>query len=236
MEERKYELSPSYGFIQKEYKRFNDIKLFKDRSYLFAFLKKIRIWYGTPTKGDIDLNTKVILGIECEYKILEGKIIKGERHIGKIVSDDVEVKELELKEDDYFYKFFVCFDEIIKYIKLISYKGKIIEMGNYDEKLNIKASFNEEKNPHVIQGFYGFYDDYGLRAVGFQHVPKFSIFVLKLIGILRLRHKIKTDIKTRDYWSDENNLKKLDIAMRVIAKSAFLPDGPFSTIFKYWVS
>ena len=236
MEERKYELSPSYGFIQKEYKRFNDKKLFKDRSYLFAFLKKIRIWYGTPVKGDIDLKTKAILGIECEYKILEGTIIKGERYIGKIVSDDVEVKELALKDDDYFYKFYVCFDEIVKYIKLVSYKGNSIEIGNYDEKLNIKASFNEEKSPHVIQTFYGFYDDYGLRAVGFQHVPKFSMYVLKLIGLLRLRHQIKHDEKIRDYWSDENNLKKLDISMRVIAKSAFLPDGPFSTIFKFWIS
>ena len=236
MEEIKYELTPSYGYIQKEYKRFNDTKLFKDRSYLFAFLKKIRIWYGTPAKGDIDLNSQVILGIECEYRILEGNIIKGERHIGKIVSDDVEVKELELKEDDYFYQFFVCFDDIIKYIKLISIKGHIIEIGNYDEKLNIKASFNEDKNPHVIQSFYGFYDDYGLRAVGFQHVPKVSMYVLRLIGILRLRHQIKTDMKIRDYWLDENNLKQLDIEMRVIVQSAFLPDGPFSTIFKYWVS
>ena len=236
MEERKYESTPSYGFIMKDYKRFNDKQLFKGRTYLFAILKSIKIWYGTPAKGDINLTEKAILGIECGYKILEGKAIKSEMHSGKIESNDVETESLELKEDDFFCKFHICFDDIITYIKLESYKGKVIEKGKYDEKLNREISFNADKNPHVIQYLYGFYDDYGLRAVGFQHVPKINMFVLSLISILRLRHQVKTDKKKRDYWSNENNLKDLDIGMKAIAKCAFLPDGPFSTIFKYCVS
>ena len=232
MEERSYEYTPSYGFIRKEYNRFNDKKLFKGKLYLFAILKKIKLWYGTPTPGDNNLNTKVILGVECEYK-LEGKKIVAEKHCGKITNDDIEVKDLELGDDDYFIKFFICSDDIIKYIKLESYKGKVIELGQYEENLNRKITINEEKNPHVIQSLYGFYDNYGLRAVGFQHVPRINMLVLNLIVILRLRHQVKNDMKKKEYWSNEKNLGKLDYGMKAIVKSVFLPDVPFSYIFKY---
>lgn len=235
MEERKYEFSPSYGFIRKEYKRFNDKHLFKLKSYLFSFLKKIKIWYGTPAKGDNNLNTKAVLGIECTYKIIEGKLMKPQTHRGKIESNDVIVEQLELKDDDFFKKFYVCYDDIISYMKLESFKGKVIEVGKYDEKLIRKGSFNEEKNPHIIQFFYGFYDNFGLRAVGFLHVPKINMLVVNLLSILRLRHLIKNNNQKKEYWSIENNLKKLDFECKAIIKCVYLPDSIFSIIFKFLV-
>ena len=235
MEERSYEYTPSYGFIRKDYNRFNDKKLFKGKLYLFAILKKIKLWYGTPIQGDNNLEKKVILGIECKYSILGGQKITAKSHCGKLGSDDIEVKELELKENDFFNKFYICSDDIITYIKLESYQGKKIELGEYDEKLNRKVVFNEEKNPHVIQSFYGFYDDYGLRALGFQHIPKIKMLVLNLIILLRLRHQVKNDMKKKEYWSNKKNLEQLDNGMKAIIKSVFLPDVPFSHIFKYCV-
>ena len=236
MEERRYESSPSYGFIRREYTRFNDTKLFQGKSYLYAFVKKIKLWYGTPAKGDINLRTKVILGIECEYKLLNGTIIKGERHISKLESDDIIIKELELKdEDDFFTKFNVCFDDIITYIKIESFKGKILEVGNCDNNLLKIASFNDAKYPHIIQIFYGFKDDYGLRALGFKHVAKVYMLILYLIDILRLRHKIKNDIKIKEFWEDPNNYEKLDFTMKTIFKMVLLPDFPFSTVFRFCV-
>ena len=143
MEERRFESSPSYGFIRKEYTRFNDTKLFSGKSYLLAFVKKIKLWYGTPAKGDFNLKTKVILGIECVYKLLDGGIIKGGMHISKLESDDIITKELELKDDnDFFTKFYICFDDIITYIKIESHKGEIIEIGDCDNNLLKIGSFN----------------------------------------------------------------------------------------------
>ena len=235
MEQSRYEASPSYGFIRREYTRFNDGNLFQGKTYLFSSLKKIKLWYGSPPKGDPNLDTKVILGIQCDYRVFEGKPIKAEKHSGKLESNDIEVKDLDLSDNDFFTKFNICFDDIVTYIKLESFKGKSIEIGKYDEKLDRTISFNSDKNAHVIQTFYGFYDDYGLRAVGFRHVPKIYMLGFNLITILKFRHIIKNDDKLKDYWSDEQNLNKLDNGMKAIAKLVNLPNNTFSCVFKYCI-
>ncbi len=235
MEQSRYETSPSYGFIRKEFTRFNDGNLFPGKSYLFSSLKKIKLWYGTPAPGDPNLDKKSILAIECGYKVLEGKPKLAEKHGGKIESNDIIVKELELQDDDFFSKFYICFDDIITYIKLESHKGKILEIGQYEKEFDRTISFNTDKYTHVIQTFYGFYDEYALRAVGFRHVPKIYMLGFNLITILRFRHIIKNDTNKKDFWSDENNLNKLDTGMRAIARMIFLPDNPFSSVFKYCI-
>ena len=230
-----FESSLTYGFIQKNFTKFNDSELFQGNIVLFSILKKIKLWYGTPAKGDDNLNTKAILGIECQYKFLDNKVKKGERHIGSIVSNDVVVKELELSGDDFFTKFYICFDDIITYLKLISYKGKTIELGDYDPKFVRHLTFNEASNPHAIQTFYGFYDKFGLRAIGFKHVTKIKLMLMNYISILRLRHLIKHDSTKNDYWSNENNTKKLNDEMKAVAKLVYLPDIPFISIFKFMI-
>ena len=59
------------------------------------------------------------------------------------------------------------------------------------------------------------------------------MFILNLINILRFRHKIRTDMNEKDYWSEEKNLEKLDIGMKAIVKLVFLPDSVFSVVFKF---
>ena len=66
--------SPSYGMINPmESKRFNDMKLFIGKSYLFTKLKKIKVWFGTPSDKSKQNNKKAVLGIETEYKLIKGK-------------------------------------------------------------------------------------------------------------------------------------------------------------------
>lgn len=235
MELKKYELTPSYGFIRKEYTRFNDTKLLKGNLKYFTLLKKIKLWYGTPKIQDQYLDyQKVILGIECEYRTLGGTSLKAEKHCAQIETDDVEVKELELENTDFFSKFYICADDIIYYIKLESNKGKIIEIGEFYENISKNPSFNEAKIPHIIQTFYGFHDNIGLRALGFSHTPKLDMYIINSIGILRLRHLIKYDEKQKKYWSDEKNIANLNLGMKAIAKLVFLPDMPFVSVFKYF--
>jgi len=235
MKLKRYEYTPSYGFIRKEFTRFNDSKLLKGKSPFFTILKKIKLWYGTPKKQDKYLDySKVILGIECEYRALGEKTIKVDRHCAKVDSDDVEVKELNLDNNDFFCKFSICSDDIIYYIKLESYKGKVIEIGQFYENISKNPTFNEAKYPHIIQTFYGFYDDIGLRALGFNHTPKLYLYIINSIGILKLRHVIKHNEERKKYWSDEKNINNLDIGMKAIAKLVFLPDMPFASVFKYF--
>lgn len=234
MEEKFCESTPSYGFIRREYNRFNNINLFTGKSYLFAMLKSIKLWYGTiGEKDDLLLIEKAILGLECKYQILDGKTVKSIRYVGVLKSNDIETKELELDKGDFFTKFSICYDDIITYLRFESIKGKVIELGERSENLLKNIQFNEENGPHIIQILYGFYDNKGLRALGFKHVPKVKMFILNLINILRFRHKIKTDINEKDYWSDEKNLEKLDVGMKAIVKLVFLPDSPFSVVFKF---
>ena len=234
MEKRHFESSPSYGFIKREYNRFNDLKLFKGKQYLFSILKKIKLWYGTIGEADDHLLvTKAVLAVECTYKILDGKEVKSQRYGGLIKANDIDTKEKELQKGDYFTNFSVCFDDIITYIKFESFMGQTIEIGDCDPNTLKVINFNKVHGPHVIQILHGFYDNKGIRALGFRHVARINMFVANLMYILRIRHKIKTNEKEKEHWSDENNLKKLDNGMKAIVKCCFLPDAPFSIVFKY---
>ena len=235
MEEKIYETSPSYGFIRKDYKRFNDKDQFKGRSHLFAGINKIKIWYGTPIKSPDNDNqiTKAILGVECWYKAMGQKIKDSVRHTGAIESSDVETKELELKENEFLSQCYISYDSIIRYIKFVSNQGNRIELGNCTNQVSL--SINEREKAHIIQYLFGFYDDCGLRALGFRHAPRVKMIIMNNIGILRLRHLIKTDEKQKEYWSKEENLQNLDVPMRAIAKLVYLPDFPFSVVYQYFL-
>ena len=133
--------SPSYGFISKKFSRFNDLNLFKTKSYLFTKLNKIKIWYGPATVKGINKQPKVILGIEPNYRFLGKNDEKPKRYISKLSSNDIEVKELTLKNNsDYFCKMYLCVEDIITYIKLVSKNGEVLESG----KLVKKDEFNTD--------------------------------------------------------------------------------------------
>lgn len=236
---RQFESSPSYGYIRGEYTRFNDLKLFQGKTYLYSKLKKIKLYYGYISKTDDDddnedlLLTKAILGIELTYQILDGKkagkIVQSKKYTGKLIEEYLNTKELELKENDYFTKFSICFDDIITYIKLQSYQEKVIELGECDEKTLKTINFNQADNSRVIQIFFGFYDNKGLRAVGFRHFERSLTCIFDLLPILLIRYKIKNnDKKAIEYV---NNLKNSE--MKAIANWIFLPDTHFSTVLKF---
>ena len=227
MMEKQFINIPSIGIILKEYKRFNDIECFKGTETLFSKLYKIKIWYGSQESGG-----KAILGIECGYKLLDGRVVNGKSYKGQIIKDDIDTKELELKNDDFFNKALICYDDYsITYIELESIKGKKIQIGS--NLSTTEKSFNAKGEPLIIQYLYGFYDQNCIRALGFRYVPKLYVYILNCFDLLRLRHKFKTDIKEKEYWSKEENLKELNLPMKAVAKLAFLPDSPFSCVFKF---
>ena len=228
--------SPSYGFITKKFSRFNDLNLFKTKSYLFTKLNKIKIWYGPATVKGINKQPKVILGIEPNYRFLGKNDEKPKRYLAKLSSNDIEVKELALKNNsDYFCKIYLCVEDIITYIKLVSKNGEVLEIGNFDEKTSKNISFNNDKNPHLIQTLHGFYDDAGLRALGVRHIQANKYFFINNMDILTLRYKVRHDNNFKKHWEKQENLDKLNVRMKAIVKLIFLPDNQFGYVFKYMI-
>ena len=224
--------SPSYGMIESSKSiRFNDMKSFKAKTYFFTKLKKIKVWYGTPSDQSKAERHKVVLGIEAEYKLLKSKPI---RNLGKISSYDVITSEVKLKDNtDFFTKLYLCVEDVITYIKLMTKKGNVLEVGQCDNKTKKEISLNNDKDPSIIQTLHGYYDNTGLRALGARYIQANRFYFLNNMDILIIRYKIKVDKKFKEKWEKEENLKKLDIGMRAIIKLSKLPDNTFGTIFKY---
>ena len=49
----------------------------------------------------------------------------------------------------------------------------------------------------MIQCFFGYYNIYGLRALGCKYISKKNFMLISLMGILRLRHVFKTNEEER---------------------------------------
>ena len=63
-------------------------------------MTKIRLWYGPPKLGDTKIKEK-FLGIQCEYlNKITGNLITSEKHCTELSGDDIEIKELEVKNND----------------------------------------------------------------------------------------------------------------------------------------
>ena len=236
MVDTKENYTPFYGYYSPKYPNFFDYKLFENKEKRNIILKKIKIWYGTPSVKENPEHIKGsgVLGIETEYhNIVNGKRIISESHCGKLDSNDIVIKNIELKDGDFITKFFLCFNEMITYIKFVTKRGDILEIGKYQKTLEKQANFNDEKYPHMILNFYGYYNDYGLRAIGCSHIERKKFIFLHLFGLFQLRHILKTDNKKKEFWSNEEEIKKLSPDMQTVVRLCLIPDSPFFGVIAF---
>lgn len=236
MIEKKYDSTPVYGYIPKEKTRFCDTDLFGEELWKYAVLKKIKVWYGSPKKTDENIKEKCPLGIQCVYQdIVSGVKKTSEQHCGDLSSNDIETKEIELKEGDYFTKFNIGFDITINHLKFTTKKGEVLEFGQVKEEYEKTIPFNEEKNPHMIQCFVGYYNSSGLRALGCRHISKKDFVFINLMGILRFRHVLKINNDEKEKWSKKESIEQLNFEMKAIAKLCLLPDAQFASVMRFCV-
>ena len=229
----KYGNTPVYGYVPREKTRFCDKDLFGDELWKYVILKKIKLWYGTPKSGDDDLKEKSVLGIQCIYQdLVSGEKTTTEQHCGDLSNDDIEVKELELKENDFFTKFNVDFEKTITHLKFTTKQGESIEVGKEKEETKKTVEFNQMKDV-MIHSFIGYYDIYGLRALGCKYILKKDFILINLMGVLRLRHVFKIDENERKKWENPQELAKLPLDMKAIAKLCSLPDAQFASVMKF---
>lgn len=222
-----FRTTPIYGFIPREKVRFYDADLFGDINSNYIVLKKIKLWYGTPMTNEREerLNQKMILGIQClYYDYFNGEYILTEPHCGDLNVEDVESKELELKENDYFTKFYIGFNFSITHIKFITKSGMIIEFGEENEEYERPVSLNLEEEPQIIYSFSGYYNKYGLYALGCRYISRRDFKKLRMIGILLLRHFFEKNESEKKRWSNEEELNRLPLEMKAIANLCLLDD------------
>ena len=231
--EKIFEITPFLGFYHEECKKFVDKDIFEPQFQKYIRVVKVKIWYGTCSGTGENIYGKYILGIQCDYhNPINGERKQTEIHSGTLNSIDITTKELELLEGDYITKINMCYNDIISYIKFTTKKNKILEVGNYDKNCEKTLNFNDEKTPHMIQTFHGFYNEYGLRALGFIHLKRQNYFFLNLIDVFRLRHKIKTSVQEKEKWTEEE-IQKLNYAQRAFIRLCLLPDSQFSSVIKF---
>ena len=230
----KYNSTPVYGFIPRDKTRFCDADLFGDDLWKYATLRKIKVWYGSPKSGDENVKDKVVLGIQAVYQdIVSGSKTTTEQHCGDLGKDDIESKELELTENDFFAKFNIDFDTAITHLKFTTRNGEILEVGNEKEETKRTVLLNEEKEPQMVQSFTGYFNTYGLRALGCKYISKKDYILINLMGVLRLRHVFKINEKEKKKWTEDEELNKLPMEMKAIAKLCALPDAPFAEVMKF---
>ena len=230
----KYNSTPIYGIISKDKKRFSDCDLFKADLWKYAVLKKIKIWWGTPQKSESILKIKTLLGIQCKYKnIMTGEEKESEAHCGILDSNDIEIKEINIKENDYFNHFYIGFDTSISYIKFTTKNNEVIECGEKIKDEIKKVTINMGNDEKMVQCFIGYYNDYRITALGCKFIKKKDFIFINIMDILRLRHFFKVNQNEKEKWQDNNRINQCNLYLKTIAKVCLLPESQFYSIIKY---
>ena len=227
--------SHCYGCIPIEHTYFEDYDLFPLGEQNYITISKIKLWYGKAKDKNNYSDDKVILGIQCEYiNILTGNKTITEPHCGLNLNDNVEIKELEIQKDDYISKLFLNCDNRITYIKMITKKGNIIECGIDNEDTRRTIKINIEKEPQMINSFFGYYNNFGLFALGFRYISRKDFIFMDIFDIFRLKHFFKNNDKERKKWENLDEIKKLTVVMQAVAKLCNLEDKLFNGIIQYY--
>ena len=232
--EKKYNITPMFGIIpMKEKMRFNDCDLFKGDLWKYAILKKLKLWWGSPEKKEIS-KIKTLLGIQCVYQnIMTGEKKESLIHSGKLSSSDIIVKDIELKDGEYFHKFYIAFNYEISYIKFETNLKAFIEFGNKENKEMKTVMLNKELN--MIQCFIGYYNKNRILALQCKYISRNDFIIISIMDILRLRHHFKKNEKEKEKWSNKNILNKYSKDIKIIVKLCLLPDNHFFSVIKYLI-
>ena len=232
--EKIFEKIPFFGFYSPNFQKFVDKDLYDAQSQSYIRLTKVKIWYGTAREDyKENISGKFILGIQSFYiNTLNGEKKETKINCGDLVSNDIIIKELELIEGDYITKLYMCYNDIISYLKFITRKDKILEIGNYDKNLEKTIPFNLDPSPHMIHSFHGYFNKCGLRALGCVHLKRRKFFFFNHIEIFRVRHILKTKPEEKSKWVEEK-IMQLNYYERAFIRVCLLPDSQFSSVIMF---
>ena len=206
--------------------RFDESDLFPKEIQYAILLKTLKIYFGNNNKGNATL-----LGFEASYiNYINGQRIEGKYQGAAKTEENIDVKELVMKENEYINNLELDFDNFISYFKLMTSKGNELEFGVRPEK--VKTLINYEGD-NMIQFLWGYYDDEGINVISFKYIPR-NIFIFgSIIPILWLRYRINHNTEFKKKY--EKNYKELinDTSMIYLYRACLLPEAIFSKIIKY---
>ena len=231
---KRFKVTPCYGFIPRENRMFRDSELFGAGMWKYEILSKVVLWYGTPKSGDDNIKGKIVLGIQNTYvNIISKNQTTTEQNVGDISKEDVEKRELIIKENDFINKVYLDFEGAITHLKLMTKNGESVEVGVEKDDTKKTVDINLEKTPHMVQSFFGYYNDFGLRALGLKYISKKDFILIKLMGIFRLRHLFQIHEEEKKKWEDPEEQNKLDNELKAVVKVCLLPDKTFACVLQF---
>ena len=200
---KRFKPTPCYGFIPRDNTMFRDADLFGTEMWKYQVLKKVILWYGSVKSGDDNLKNKAVLGIQCVY-------------VDTITGNTTTTEQH-------------CGDVL----KLLTHSGQSIEVGMENDETKKTIDINLEKTPQMVHTFFGYYNPYGLRALGFKYISKKDFILINLMGIFRLKHLFNINEAEKEKWKNEEELNKLDEKMKAITKLCLLPEQTFFCVLKF---
>jgi len=210
-------------------KSLKGIELFPEKIRHFTAIRSIKLWFGNPPE---ESQNKSLLGIQIMYI----NYSTGERKIteyqgAQIADENIETKELIIKDDDYLSKLYIGCNQFITHIKFETKKGKFIEFGTIDDNYE-KATVNDvNEGKNIIVNIRGYSSQKGIRSLGVDFMPYKNFFYIRLIDLFRLRHRVYK--KENNKYKDPKEIDKLSYEMKCALKICQLPDTHFFCIIKY---
>ena len=222
-----------FGFIEKDgpgkEKLKNSKDLFDEKLFPFTTIKSIKVWFGSLQEK---INFESLLGMEIVYLNYITGEKKNTKYMGvPIETQNVQVKELNIKEGEYLSKMNLGFVDYITYLKFTTNKGEYIEFGTKDNNEKNLSVVNSENN--IILNLKGYTSPSGIRCLGCDYISYQDFFFNRLVDIFRLRTRLIRDEKYKQKYEDINELSKLDNEMKLFLKVCQYPKSLFWNVIKY---
>ena len=222
-----------FGFIEKDGPGKEKLKtpkdLFEEKLIPFTTIKSIKVWFGSLQEK---ANFQSLLGMEIVYLNYITGEKKNTKYMGvPIETQNVQVKELNIKEGEYLSKMNLGFVDYITYLKFTTNKGEYIEFGTKDNNEKNLSVVNSENN--IILNLKGYMSPSGIRCLGCDYISYQDFFFNRLVDIFRLRTRLIRDEKYKKQYEDKNELSKLDNEMKLVLKVCQSPKSLFWNVIKY---
>ena len=88
----------------------------------------------------------------------------------------------------------------------------------------------------MVNSFLGYYNDFGLYALGFRYISRKDFILINMLDFFRLKHLFKINQEEKKKWENPDEIKKLSLEMQVIVKLCNLENNLFNRIIQYYCS
>ena len=218
--------SRNYGGIGYNSKFWDDSEELGEDALLKFKIIKIKIYTGTYE------GKKAIIGLGLTFKsLVTGETLACKEHKGSYNFEDV--KEFNIKGDEYLTDFHIRFTNEAEYISQVGFntsKGNKILIG--DEEGEDKTIESNGGN-NIILGTFGNVDQ-KLDSLGVLYINKKEFLKRRCFALFMLNNFIKNDEKFKK--EIENNYDKLSDEYKYVWKTVNLPDAAFSQVIKFCYS